>query len=84
VLCREVLFHLSFRDIARLIASVRASGARYLLATTNESIRTNYDIHSGEFREVNMARRPIRLGPALQSIPDDKVVPGRVLAVWRL
>jgi hypothetical protein len=58
VLCREVIFHLSFRDISRLIENVRSAGASFLIATTDESIKFNADIPSGDFRNLSLTRAP--------------------------
>jgi SAM-dependent methyltransferase len=85
VLCREVLFHLSFRDALALIKNVRSTGARYLLATTNPATGANRDIPSGEWREINLEQSPYAIGPRHREIADgDGPSPSRVLGVWRL
>lgn len=82
VLCREVLFHLSFRDISALIRRIRACGAIYLIATTDVSARSNADIISGDFRILNLNRWPFYFPATSLSIDDDGVLPGRLLRVW--
>lgn len=82
VLCREVLFHLSFQDIFQLIRNVKTSGARYFITTTENSIWFNSDIVSGDFRSINLRRRPFRFPEPIAEISDDAVRAGRVLAVW--
>jgi hypothetical protein len=84
VLCREVIFHLSFRDIGRLIENMRTMGASFLIATTDESIRFNADIPSGDFRNLNLTRGPFLFPPPLLSIPDDAVSRKRSLGVWNV
>jgi hypothetical protein len=84
VLCREVLFHLSFKDISALIRNVRASGASTLIVTTDADTDFNADIWSGDFRMLNLHKAPFHFRPPDLSIPDDGVMPGRTLGVWNL
>jgi SAM-dependent methyltransferase len=84
VLCREVLFHLSFRDIWRLIQNVRSSGASFLIATNDDALKLNADIISGDFRLLNLRKAPFYFRTPLLSIPDGGVDPDRVLAVWNV
>jgi len=84
VLCREMLFHLSFDDVWRFIANVKKSGAKYLIATNDTSTERNSDIISGDFRLLNLLRRPFAFPPALVSINDDAIDPGRMLSVWEV
>lgn len=82
ILCREMLFHLSFDDVWRFIANVRKSGAKYLIATNDTSTEMNSDIISGDFRLLNLLRRPFAFPPPMMSINDDAIDPGRMLYVW--
>jgi SAM-dependent methyltransferase len=84
VLCRDVLFHLSFGDIQRVLSNVRQSQAQYLIATTDPDIAANEDIRSGEFRLLNLSAPPISLGPPERAIADPASRPHRVLGVWVL
>ncbi len=82
VLCREVLFHLSFQDIWSLIRNIRSSGVSNLIATNDVSTSFNADILSGDFRLLNLHKPPFRFPQPALSIPDDEVLPGRILASW--
>jgi SAM-dependent methyltransferase len=82
ILCREVMIHLSFADIWRLIDNVRASGASFFVATNDVEIRLNADIISGDFRPLNLCKGPFRFPEPLLSLSDDHVGPGRVVATW--
>jgi SAM-dependent methyltransferase len=84
VLCREVLFHLSFRDIWRLVANIRRSGSLFLVATSDGDIKYNADILSGDFRMLNLRRAPFRFAEPTLSIPDNRVSPHRTLSAWRV
>jgi SAM-dependent methyltransferase len=82
VLCREVLFHLSFDDIRSLLANVLASERRYLIATTDRITMFNADIRTGDYRPLDLERRPFRLGRPVTQIDDGELIGGRRLAVW--
>jgi hypothetical protein len=82
IFCREVLFHLSFKDIGALMRNVRSSGASTLITTTDADTDFNADILSGDFRILNLNKAPFNFPPPDFSIPDDEVMPGRTLGVW--
>jgi len=84
VLCREVLFHLSFSDIWRVIGNLHNSGAKYLIATNDSGRTFNADILSGDYRMLNLHKSPFFFPPPLLSIPDDALASSRVLAVWNV
>jgi hypothetical protein len=81
-ICRDVLFHLSFRDALQLLRNIKAAGFKYVLLTTDKSIWFNSDIRNGDFRRINLSRSPFRLPKPQRELTDDKVLKGRVLAVW--
>jgi SAM-dependent methyltransferase len=84
VLCREVLFHLSFDDIWSLIRNIRSSGCRFLIATSDNDLQHNADIVSGDFRMLNLHRGPLFFPPQIHVIRDDFLVRGRTLGAWRV
>jgi hypothetical protein len=81
-LCREVLFHLSFKDGAAVLDNIRKS-AKWLIATSDTSLWFNSDIASGDYRKINLQRRPYRLPPPVRMIQDDAISAGRILGLWR-
>jgi SAM-dependent methyltransferase len=82
-LCREVLFHLSFADAKKILENVKRSGARYLIATTDAATSFNSDIRTGDFRVLNLCRRPFRFPVPVSWISDEAVQVGRGIGVWR-
>jgi SAM-dependent methyltransferase len=82
VVCREVLFHLSFRDGIRLLRNIKAAGFKYVLLTSDKSVWFNSDIRNGDFRLINLSRSPYALPRPDRELVDDKVASQRVLAVW--
>ena len=84
VLCREVLFHLSFEDMEKMFANVKRCGARYFIATTNVDVRINLDIPSGEHSDRNLELEPLRLPKPEHALWDGALAEGRVLGVWKI
>ena len=84
VLCREILFHLSFADAKDLLNNVKRSGARYLMATSDTCTAFNANVRTGDYRPLNLRRRPFRF-PAPQAwLQDEAMVGGRGLGTWIL
>jgi SAM-dependent methyltransferase len=81
-LCREVIFHLSFRDAKALLKNLAAS-ADYICATTDADVWFNSDIRTGDFRLLNLMRSPFNLPRPIALIKDSAVSSGRFLAVWQ-
>jgi hypothetical protein len=81
-ICREVLFHLSFRDGLRLLRNIKAANFKYVLLTTEQSVWFNSDIRNGEHRRINLSKAPFRFPKPYAELPDHKVARGRILAAW--
>ena len=87
VLCRDCLVHLSYANIARALAAVRSSGARYLLTTTFPSRDANDDSADGDWRPLNLERAPFSLPAPLWSLVEGCDEEGgayadKCLALW--
>lgn len=80
-LCREVLFHLSFGDALAALRNI-ASASDHVCTTTDVDIWFNSDIQTGDFRLLNMMKKPFSLPRPLALIADNYVTKGRFLAVW--
>ena len=88
VLCRDCLVHLSFVNIARAMRVVRASGARYLIATTFLEQPANIDIVDGNWRPLNLERAPFNLPSPVAVLVEGCEEEGgafadKALGVWR-
>ena len=81
-ICREVLFHLSFRDGLQLLRNIKAAGFKYVLLTSDKSVWFNSDIRNGDFRRINLSKSPFRLPEPQREFRDGKGSSGKVLAVW--
>jgi hypothetical protein len=80
ILCRCCLFHLSNEHVKKALANFRASGARWLLATTHPHEPALVDIPDGKWRRLNLE---LLLGPAMKKIPDGPGDDG-YLGLWGL
>lgn len=82
VLCREVLFHLSLADAKQLLRNALGTGCRHMLLTSDDATSFNADIESGDFRVVNLQRRPFAFPAPEQRIEDSRLVKGRFVGLW--
>lgn len=82
VLSREVLFHLSFNDSLRGLRNALDSGCSFFLLTSDASAAFNADIQSGDFRSLNLEKRPFRLPTPQLRIDDGEVFGGRFVGLW--
>ena len=89
LLCRDCLVHLSFANIVSAAANFRASGAQWLLTTTFPDWEVNVDCEDGDWRALNLTRRPF-CWPSPARLIDEQCTKGsggwrdKSLGPWRL
>jgi hypothetical protein len=89
ILCRDCLVHLSFENIGRVIKQFRASGARWMLATTFPGWETNHDCEDGDWRALNFQSSPF-FWPAPRELINERCTEGgggwsdKSLGLWLL
>lgn len=90
IFCRDCLQHLSYNDIKAVINNFKASGSRYLLATTYFNLKENTrDIRSGNFHVVNLMKEPFNLPEPIISFDElsaeeDMLMWRKRMGIWRL
>ena len=89
VFSRDLLVHLSERDIRLALQNVFDSGARYLVTTTFTSRDKNVDIPTGVWRTLNLQRPPFSFPPPIRLINErceegDGLWADKCLGVWRV
>ena len=89
ILCRDLLIHLSLRDCRAALTNFAASGSRFLLTSHFENRSDNPEIVSGDFRPINLCRRPFNFPEPLEVINEHSALDGdafsdRSMALWRL
>jgi SAM-dependent methyltransferase len=88
LLCRGCLVHLSFHDIGRAIANIRAAPT-YLLTTTFPEQRANDDIRTGDWRPLNLEAAPFHWPPPREVLVEgcteaDGLFADKSLGLWRV
>ena len=83
VLCREVLFHLSLADGRRALANILSRPRTWFIATTDGTSKFNADIHTGDYRPLNLRCAPFHFPEPDYAIDDSAVAAGRKIGVWR-
>ena len=71
IMCRDILVHLSFENIALALENIRKSGIKYLLATSF-SVKENKDIRNGQWRAINLKKFPFKLGKPIYKIIENE------------
>ena len=89
VFSRDLLVHLSERDIRSALENILDSGATYLVATTFPSRDKNVDIPTGPWRPLNLQRPPFSFPPPLRLINERCEEEGglwadKCLGVWKV
>ncbi len=71
-ICRDCLFHLSYQDTWLAINRFVESKIPFILTTThsNDNFFMNRDIHSGEFKYIDLFSTPYNFPPPLYRIED--------------
>ena len=82
LICREVLFHLSFHGAIETLSNMIAS-SKWILLTCDYSTWINSDIPTGDFRALNLEAAPFNFPPPLMTLSDSEVAAGRVMGLWQ-
>jgi len=88
LLCRDCLVHLSYANVARVLDVVRASGVRWLVATTFPG-RANADVADGDWRPLDLERPPFAFPPPAALLvegcdEDGGAYADKALGAWRV
>lgn len=89
VICRDCLVHLSYESIFKAFQNLKKSGSKYLLTTTYDRHNLNYDINSGDWRTLNLEKKPFNFSAPLNKI-DEKCSEGagefsdKMLSLWSI
>ena len=86
MICRDCLFHLSYKDTRLVLKNFIASTTPYILTTTykNYGSFSNKDILTGEFRMIDLFSRPYSFDPNPIERIDDWIHPEheREMCLW--
>jgi len=86
MICRDCLFHLSYRDCLAMLRGFLSSGIPLLLTTTHEFRKggANRDIATGDFRPMDLFRPPYEFPSDVLARIDDWLPPDppRFMCLW--
>jgi len=86
MICRDCLFHLSYRDCRAVLRNFLAAGIPLLLTTTHELRQgaVNHDIATGDFRPMDLLRPPYRFPADAVARIEDWLPPDppRFMCLW--
>jgi len=87
MICRDCLFHLSFKDIKFLLERFIESNSKYLLTTTHKNKNNSFvnkDIISGDYRMIDLFSPPYNFDSTPLSRIDDWMAPEpeREMCLW--
>jgi SAM-dependent methyltransferase len=85
IICRDCMVHLSYDDINRAVANIKRSQSAYLLATTFPN-HSNHNIITGNWRPVNLSKKPFYWPSPLELLSEDEEGDNsdKSLALWRI
>jgi hypothetical protein len=87
VFCRDGLVHLSYQDIDQALLNLARSGCRFLMATTFPGHFENRDIHTGDWRTLNLEIPPFNFPPPLHLLIEGCPEEGfedKAMGLWRI
>lgn len=88
MICRDCLFHLSFKDTRLVLESFIRSETDYLLTTTHVNSLSggfsNIDIETGDYRRIDLFSHPYNFPRNYLEAIEDWVEPGpeRLMCLW--
>jgi hypothetical protein len=87
IIVRDCLVHLSFKDIKKVIKNIKSSRCKYLLSTTFTNHDHNLDITTGDWRPLNLEKKPFNLSSPIITINEkcteqNEKYKDKSLALW--
>jgi len=73
ILCRDLFQHLSFTDIFKSMKNILSSNSKYLLVTSNPTVKSHKDILTGKARIVNLVCPPFSFPQPVRVINDSNL-----------
>jgi hypothetical protein len=89
IFCRDCLVHFSYKDIFAALRNFKQSSSTYLLTNTFTRFPENFDIPTGDWRQLNLQRHPFYFPAPIESIDERCLHSGGIyadkhLALWAL
>lgn len=84
IFCRDCFQHLSNENVIKAINNFKNSGSLYLLTTSYPKTWRNYDILNGDYRAINLSKKPFNFPKPIMSIKETKNIGNEVDKVLSL
>jgi hypothetical protein len=89
ILVRDCLVHLSSNHVRSALINIANSGSKWLLTTTYPETATNAEIHTGDWRAIDLTRPPFSLPPPYKLLFEGQghvkgQRPDKALGLWRI
>jgi len=68
VILKDVLVHLSFKNVQYILTQLRLSTVKYIFATNFIGLRFNSDIVDGQWHMMNLLAPPFNMAPPIETI----------------
>lgn len=72
VIAKDVLVHLSNKDIVKVFDHIRAADIEYVIVTNFDGLEKNTDIETGDWRPINFELAPFNFGKPAEVITEDE------------
>ena len=90
IIIRDCFVHFSYKDIFSSVSSIKKSNSNYLLTTTFNDLKINYDITTGDWRPINLCRKPFNFPNPIRIFEESveekhkNEFKGKALALWKI
>lgn len=90
VIVRDCFVHFSYEEINKAIKNIKRSNAKYLLTTSFKKCYVNYNIQTGDWRPLNLEKRPFKFHQPIYCINEyyhkkfKKASRMKQLALWEV
>lgn len=89
IINRDCLVHFSYNHITQALENIKQSKSRYLLSTTFQERKKNYDIVTGEWRPLNLLLPPFCFPRPIETILENSTEGGgefhdKALCMWEI
>lgn len=88
IFCKDCLQHLSYGHIWRALNNIKKSGSTYLLTTSYPLTFLNYNILDGDYRSLNLRKKPFSFPKPILKVREKSKVIGneldKTMYLWRI
>ena len=88
IFCKDCLLHLSYDHIWCALNNIKMSGSTYLLTTSYPLTFINYDILDGDYRSLNLRKKPFSFPKPILKVREKSKAIGneldKTMYLWRI